>query len=434
MSTMDRRQFFGSAGVAAFGVASGAVRGPASLPSPLDRGGAAKPWRIDGSADDWDVFRAQFDLDPTWVHLAGLLIASHPRPVADAIERHRQALDSNPAIYLHERRLPLEMETRAAAARYLGVEAKDLALTDSTTLGIALVYAGLQVRPGQELLTTSHDYFVTHESLMFKANRTGASFRMVEPFRSAAQATADEITDTIMGEVRAQTRVLGLTWVQSWTGLKIPVRRIADRLAELNADREPADRVLLGLDAVHGLGVEDDALPDLGCDFFMAGTHKWIFGPRGTGVLWGRPETQGAVTPTVPTFSLDPAWGDQMTPGGYKAFEHRWAVAEAFDMHMEIGKTRIRDRIRELNTQLKEGLAAMSHVRVRTPMDPALSAGIVAFDVEGFLPDEVVARLEERKVIASTGPYAPTYARLTPGLLNTPADIETALAAVRALA
>ena len=425
MRTIDRRRFLGSAGAVALTAASTAT--------PLEGRAASAPWRVRGTADDWDTFRAQFDLDPSYLHFAGLLIASHPRPVAEAVERHRRGLDLNPALYLHEQRVPLEDRVRAAAAGYLGVESRDVALTDSTTMGIGLVYNGLQVRPGQELLTTTHDYFVTHESLMFKANRTGGSFRMVDPFADSAEATADEITDRVVGEVRPHTRVLGLTWVHSWTGLKMPVRRIADRLAELNAGRDPAERVLLGLDAVHGLGVEDDTLPELGCDFFMAGTHKWLFGPRGTGVLWGRPETQDAVTPTIPTFSTDPAWGDQMTPGGYKAFEHRWAVAEAFEMHMALGKTRIRDRIRELNTQLKEGLGAMSHVRVLTPTDPELSAGIVAFDVEGVVPDEVVARLEARKVLASVGPYHPPYARLTPGLLNTPEEVERALAEVATL-
>lgn len=67
----------------------------------------------------------------------------------------------------------------------------------------------------------------------------------------------------------------------SSTGLKMPVRRIADALAEINAGRSEADRVLLVVDGVHGFGVEDETVAQMGCDFFVAGTHKWIFGPRG---------------------------------------------------------------------------------------------------------------------------------------------------------
>lgn len=61
----------------------------------------------------------------------------------------------------------------------------------------------------------------------------------------------------------------------------MPVRRIADALAEINAGRSEADRVLLVVDGVHGFGVEDETVAQMGCDFFVAGTHKWIFGPRG---------------------------------------------------------------------------------------------------------------------------------------------------------
>ena len=69
-----------------------------------------------------------------------------------------------------------------------------------------------------------------------------------------------------------------------------------------------------------------------------------------------------------------------------------------------------------------------------TPRDPALSAGLVAFEVEGVKPDDVVARLLDRRIVASASPYRVSYARLAPSLVNSPEEVETALAAVRAIA
>ena len=60
------------------------------------------------------------------------------------------------------------------------------------------------------------------------------------------------------------------------------------RSPTLNKKRAEADRVLLCVDGVHGFGVEQESVGDLGCDFFVAGCHKWMFGPRGTGIVWGR--------------------------------------------------------------------------------------------------------------------------------------------------
>ena len=75
----------------------------------------------------------------------------------------------------------------------------------------------------------------------------------------------------------------------------------------------------------------------------------------------------------------------------------------------------------------------MDHVTLRTPLDPNLSSGIVCFDVDGFTPQQVVNRLLERRIIASTTPYTPTHARLTPGIFNTPGEIDAALAAIHTL-
>ena len=92
---------------------------------------------------------------------------------------------------------------------------------------------------------------------------------------------------------------------------------------------------------------------------------------------------------------------------------------------------RIAERIAALNTQCKAALAAIPKVKVLTPKDPALSAGIICFQVEGQTPENTVKRLMERKVIASTSPYKVTYARLAPSLVNDEHQVEAAVRAVR---
>jgi len=389
---------------------------------------------IAAPGDDWSAVRAQFRLSPDYIHLAGLLLASHPLPVREAIEQHRTGLDQSPPLYLSAHNFRLQAEARQAAASYLGARSQDIALTDSTTMGLGLVYNGLQVRAGQELLTSTADYYATRESLRYKAARAGAVLREITLYADIRTVSEEEIVARLLGAVGPATRVIAVTWVHSGTGLKIPVRRIAESLAAINAHRAPADRALLCVDGVHGLGVENATVSDLGCDFFIAGTHKWIFGPRGSGLIWGYPAAQAACSPTIPSFTQDGTWGGQMSPGGYKPFEHQWAVAEAFRLHERLGKARVAERIHALNRQLKEGLAGMTHVRLYTPRDEPLSAGITCFDVEGLTPQGVVARLRERRIIASTTPYRPSYARLAPAVFNTPEEIDQALRAVRELA
>jgi isopenicillin-N epimerase len=384
--------------------------------------------------DGWQRIRAEFQLDPDWIHLAGLLMVSHPRQVREAIEEYRSELDRNPALYLEEKRSDFETDVRRAAADYMGVEPEEIALTDSTTMGIGLVYNGIDVGEGQEILTTEHDYYSTHESIRYKARRTGAGVRYIRLYQDLQSVTEDEIVDSLIREVRPETRVVALTWVHSSTGLKIPVRRIADALAEVNAGRDAGDRALLCLDGVHGLGVENVAVEDLGCDFLMVGTHKWMLAPRGTGLIWGAARAQAAVSPTVPTFTRGDGWGGSMTPGGFKSFEHMWGMRQAFEFHQSIGKSQVTERIHGLNRHFKELVSDMAHVTLHTPLDENLSAGITCFDVEGLTPEETVSRLRDRNIVASETPYTPSHARVTPGLFNFPEEIEETAAAVRDLA
>jgi selenocysteine lyase/cysteine desulfurase len=303
------------------------------------------------------------------------------------------------------------------------------------------------VRADQEILTTTHDHYSTAMSLQLRAARTGAALRQIPLYQQLATVSQEEIVETLVKALRPQTRIVAVTWVHSSTGLKLPIRLMAEALAKVNASRAKEDQVLLCVDGVHGLGIEDIRMEDLGCDFFIAGCHKWLFGPRGTGLVWGHPRAWPAATGIIPSFDrvLYERWrqgslpdessmGAGMTPGGFHSFEHRWALGEAFTFHQAIGKARIATRIHALNHQMKEGLAEMGHVTLHTPRATELSAGIVCFEVQGVRPKEVVARLHERGIIASVTPYATQYARLAPSLLTSPEEINKTLREIKNLA
>jgi isopenicillin-N epimerase len=438
---IDRRTFLSGASAVAVGGALAGLAGHRSLgraqgasdAAAEDAGSAEEATPAQHVDPTWAEVRAAFELDPDVVHLAGMLVAAHPAPVRAAIEQHRRSIDQNPARYVIGNNTRLKAEARAAAARYTGTRPSEIALTDSTTMGTALAITGLRIRDDQEMLTATLDYYSTHQAIAYQAERSGAAYREVALYDDIRSVTPDEITDALVGEIRPSTRLVTATWVHSASGLLVPVRRIADRIAELNEGRADDDRIIFFVDGVHGLGVEDTDVSELGCDLFSAGTHKWMLAPRGTGILWGHPRVHGHVRPTIPTFTHDAGWGGRMSPGGFKPFEHEWAMAEAFEFHRSIGRRRVRDRIHGLANQLKEELDAMPHVTLRSPRRHELTAGIVCFDVQGQSSTAAVRALRERGVIASRTPYARSHARLTPSIYNTENDIETALRAVRDL-
>jgi selenocysteine lyase/cysteine desulfurase len=399
--------------------------------------------RFDPSS--WESVRAQFPLTRRRKHFTAYYLASHPAPVAVAIDRHRRALDRDTATYV-EGFDAFDTASRKAAAAFLGGGADEIALTDSTTMGLALLYAGLRLGEGQEVLTTEHDFYATHEALRLRAERDGAVVKRLKLYDDPAAATTDAIVSRLRAGITSRTRIVALTWVHSSNGVKLPIRAIADMLAEASRGRDESDRILLSVDGVHGFGADAATPVELGCDFFVSGTHKWLFGPRGTGVIWGRKEAWARVDPTIPSFSM-PAllgwWAGKppegppavlATPGGFHSFEHRWALPEAFAFHRAIGPARIASRTRVQASRLKEGLAGMRHVRLQTPSNAELSAGLVCCTVEGKAPDAVVKRLlDEHGIVSSVTPYRDQAVRFGPSIVTTPAETDAVVRAMAAL-
>ena len=289
MPELTRKDFLAAGGVA---LGAGALAGCGDSGRPADGSPARRAATVDAS--DWASIKAAYPLDPGLRHLAGFLLAAHATPVREAIERHRRGLDRDPAGYLHEHERELERGVAVAAARHLGVRPEEIALTDSTTMGLALVYGGLRLRRGDEVLTTAHDFYATHEALRLHAGRV----RTVRLYGDPERASAAEIVERLTRAVTRRTRVVAITWVHSGTGVKLPLDDIGTAL-------EAARRrgLVLAVDGVHGLGAEPAGVEDR-CDALAAGTHKWLGGPRGTGIVWAR-GAWARMRPTIPTFS---AW------------------------------------------------------------------------------------------------------------------------------
>ena len=138
-------------------------------------------------------------------------------------------------------------------AKYVGGQPKEIALTDSTTEGLALIYNGLILKPGDEILCTTHDHYVHHEAQRMAAARTGATVRRVPLFdriEDLPRITEESIVERLRRAIGPSTRVLGITWVHSQTGLKLPIAAIAAAVREMNASREPGARVLVVVELV----------------------------------------------------------------------------------------------------------------------------------------------------------------------------------------
>jgi selenocysteine lyase/cysteine desulfurase len=181
---LDRRSFLARTGLAAAATGLVAKEGPRLLAA------------ADGQPD-WAAVRELFDLSPELVHLSSFFISSIPKPVRDAIDAYRRKIDANP-FWIDEALFDTAAGTvpekvKGTIARYCGGQAGEIALVPSTTMGLALLYNGLRIKPGQEILTTEHDHYVHHESIRLASDKNGATVRKVALHARSAQASEAEM-------------------------------------------------------------------------------------------------------------------------------------------------------------------------------------------------------------------------------------------------
>ncbi|CAM4328800.1 aminotransferase class V-fold PLP-dependent enzyme [Nocardiopsis rhodophaea] len=435
-----------STGVSRRALLGGGLAG-AALTAAAPTAAAAASGPAAPATEDWSSIRDQFALTRDYAQFTAFILGTPADTVRGRIGEYQRQMDRDPHRYgMGANDMANSEVTRQVVADHIGADPGEIALTDSATMGLGLVYRGLRLRRGQEVLTTEHDFYATHEALRLHAEVTGCRVRKVRLYEDPARATKDEILGRLRRSIRPWTRVLAITSVHSSTGVRLPTADIGRLAAEINAARHRRRRLLVCVDATHDFAATTHSVEGLGCDFFITSGHKWLFGPRGTGFVWGRREAWEALQAVIPSFSEEAivAWiegrvpvgppGVLHTPGGYHTFEARWALPEAIRFHRGIGTDRITARIQQLATRLKEAVAELDHVTLRTPMSADMSAGIVCLSVDGMTPRAAAERLiDEHRVYAGAAPYRESYLRLGPSLATLEDDVDHAVRAIAAL-
>jgi isopenicillin-N epimerase len=375
-------------------------------------------------AVDWPAVRSQFRLASGKIPFSLFLLASNPTPIRDRMARVAEQFDADPMLAYEG-----DGDSAAAVSKYIGGDGGQTTLCWNTTTGLGLVWGSLKIRADQEIVLSGYDHMFHKSAVDNCCKRSGARRREVNFFAEPGKATADEITGKLKAAITPQTRAVGTTWGMSSCGVRMPLKAMAAVIAEANRGRAEADRCLFVVDGVHALGAVDEAPCEAGIDVFIAGLHKWLFGPRGTGVVWYKSSALQHFWVQHPTLGNGSHY-----PGGFHNFDCRWALPTTIAWHNNIGRENVAARITELSARLKDGLAGIRGMQLRTPRDPNMSAGITCFEISGVSNEAIVNGLRQRGMLASHATYAVPYARIGTACINTPEEVDKAIAAVRQIA
>jgi isopenicillin-N epimerase len=238
-----------------------------------------------------------------------------PRAILALQAELRRQMEAEPVQFLWRRYEERLEPARAALANFLGARARDVVFVTNATTGVNAVVRSLRLRPGDELLTTSHDYNACRNALAEVARRAGAKVtiaRIPFPIRSG-----DEAVEAVLRAATRRTRLAMVDHVTSHTALVLPIARIVRELEARGIDTL--------VDGAHAPGMLPLDLARLRPAAYTGNLHKWVCAPKGAAFLWVREDRQADVQPAVVSH------GNNTPRPGYTAFQDRFDWAGTSD-------------------------------------------------------------------------------------------------------
>lgn len=377
------------------------------------------------------TLRDLFLLDPGVHFLNHGSFGACPKPVFEEYQRWQRELERQPVEFLGRRFNDLMRAARTALADFVGAEADEVVYLTNATVGLNTVARSLALRPGDEVLSTDHEYGALDRTWRFLCQKREAKY-IRQPIPAPIKHAA-EVVDAIWSGVTDRTRALFLSHITSPTAITLPIKPLIDRARERG--------IVTIIDGAHAVGQIDLNLRELGADFYASNCHKWLMSPKGSAFLYARRDVQHLVEPLVVSWGWE---ADKPTSSRF-IDEQEWqgtrdiaaylSVPAAIQFFHQNNWPAVRGQCRELVRYARETVAALTGLPPLTPDDAAWFTQMSALPLLSCDLDELKRRLyDEYRVEIPVIRWNERYfVRLSIQGYNTRNDVDTLIDALRRL-
>lgn len=376
--------------------------------------------------------RNYFLLDPEVVYLNHGSFGATPRPVFEQYQRWQRELERQPVEFLGRRALSLLSAAREKLAAYLKVAPDELVYFPNPTTAINMVARSLDLKPGDEILTTDHEYGAMDRTWRFFCRKSGA--RYLKRNINLPVRQASEVIETLFGGVTDRTRAIFISHITSPTGLIFPVEEICQLARQAG--------LLTIVDGAHAPGQIPLDLTAIGADIYTGACHKWLCAPKGSAFLFARKQVQTWLEPLVVS------WGYESERPGESQFidYHEWqgtrdlaaflSVPAAIEFQEQQNWAEVRRECHELASRTRQRIHALTGFEPICPDDSTWFGQMFSAPLPGKVAvEELKSRLyEEYRIEAPVFPWGDRkMLRVSVQAYNQPSDLDDLLEALTEL-
>lgn len=332
------------------------------------------PFEVAQDESFWFYVQQAFNIDRNIINLNNGGVHPAPKIVMDAVHRYLDFSNGAPPYNMWRLLQPRKELIRKKLADTFGCSPEEIAITRNVTESMQIALLGLELKPGDEVLTTTHDYPSMKNALFHREKREGVVVKTFDfPYPPPNLKVLAELFEK---NVTSRTRLILVCHITNLTGQIFPIRDICQMARKRGIE--------VVIDGAHSFGHFEYKQKDLDCDIYGANLHKWIMAPIGTGFLYVKKEKIRNIWPLFP--APDPQSDD------IRKFEHigthpeylELAIGEALTFHHGIGGKRKEERFRYLRNYWAKPLEKLPGVKILTSYDPQQSCGLGTFTVENM--------------------------------------------------
>jgi len=365
----------------------------------------------------WELVKSEFRFHPGLYYFNNASLGPCPKLVVDATNEFRAMLDGFPSKYMWGGWQDEKEAVRTKVAKMFSVDAEEIALIHNTTEGMNIIAHSMDLKSGDEIILSDHEH--PSGTIPWNHWQESKGIKLLRPELPILPQSKEELIEVYRNAITPKTKVISMVHATNTNGMILPVKEISEMAH--------AKGILVAVDGAQTAGSFQIDLNDLGCDFYTASAHKFLFSPKGMGVLYARKASQDYLKPLIVSRAhYKDVSIRRLENYNTRNYPELLGMGVAIDYYNLIGGTRREKRLYELKHYLRRAFLNDDRYKLKTPFSDELSCQIQSIEVVDKDASEVKESLWEKYQIdcRPIGGYGINGVRISLSIFTTKADID----------